>query len=99
MPIYQFRIKETDEVFEEMFTFEQKRVFLEENPEFEQIIGAPAIISGVSGVTHKTDGGFNDLLNRIGNANPYSPLAQQYGDKSVKATKIRDAVNKVKNKA
>lgn len=99
MPIYQFRIKETDEVFEEMFTFEQKRVFLEENPEFEQIIGAPAIISGVSGVTHKTDGGFNDLLNRIGNANPYSPLAQQYGDKSVKATKIRDAVNKAKNKA
>ena len=98
MPIYQFRIKETDEVFEEMFTFEQKRVFLEENPEFEQIIGAPAIISGISGVTHKTDGGFNDLLNRIGNANPYSPLAQQYGDKSVKATKIRDAVNKVKSK-
>jgi hypothetical protein len=99
MPIYQFRIKGTDEAFEEMFTFEQKRIFLEENPEFEQIIGAPAIISGVSGVTHKTDGEFNDLLNRIGNANPYSPLAQQYGDKSVKATKIRDAVNKTKNKA
>lgn len=98
MPIYQFRIKETDEVFEEMFTFEQKRVFLEENPEFEQIIGAPAIISGISGVTHKTDSGFNDMLNRIGNANPYSPLAQQHGDKSVKATKIRDAVNKVKSK-
>lgn len=98
MPIYQFRIKETGDVFEEMFTFDQKKLFLEENPEFEQIIGAPAIISGISGLTHKTDSGFNDLLSRIGQANPHSPLGQQYGDKGVTATKIRNAVNKAKNK-
>lgn len=98
MPIYQFRIKETGDVFEEMFTFDQKKRFLEENPEFEQIISAPAIISGISGVTHKTDSGFNDLLGRIGQANPYSPLGQQYGDKGVTATKVRNAVNKARNK-
>lgn len=98
MPLYQFREKETGEVFEEMFTYDQKNVFLSDNPEYEEIIGAPAIISGVSGLTHKTDSGFNDLLNRIGNANPHSPLGQQYGDKGIKATKIREAVNKVKNK-
>lgn len=98
MPLYEFRIKETDEVFEEYFTYDQKKSFLADNPDIEEIIGAPNIISGISGVTHKTDSGFNDLLNRIGNANPHSPLGQTHGDKSIKATKIREAVNKARNK-
>lgn len=98
MPMYQFRVKETDEVFEEMFSYDQMKAFLEENPEFEQIIGAPAIVSGISGLTHKNDSGFNDLLSRIGQANPHSPLGQKYGDKGVTATKIRNAVNKAKNR-
>ncbi len=98
MPLYEFRIKETDEVFEEFFTYDQKKSFLQDNPDIEEIIGAPNLISGISGVTHKTDSGFNDLLNRIANANPHSPLAQQHGDKGIKATKIREAVNKARNK-
>ena len=98
MPIYEFRFKETDEVFEEFFTYEEKKRFLEDNTDIEEIIGAPHLISGISGVTHKTDSGFNDLLNRIGNANPHSPLGQQHGDKDIKSTKIRDAVSKARNK-
>jgi hypothetical protein len=98
MPIYEFRFKETDEVFEEFFTYEEKKRFLEDNLDIEEIIGAPHLISGISGVTHKTDSGFNDLLNRIGNANPHSPLGQQHGDKDIKSTKIREAVNKARNK-
>lgn len=98
MPLYEFRIKESGETFEEYFTYDQKKVFLEDNPDIEEIIGAPNIISGIAGVTHKTDSGFNDLLNRIGNANPHSPLGQQHGDKGIKATKVREAVNKARNK-
>jgi hypothetical protein len=98
MPLYEFRIKESGETFEEYFTYDEKKAFLEDNPEFEEIIGAPNIISGISGITHKTDSGFNDLLNRIGNANPHSPLGQQHGDKGIKATKVREAVNKARNK-
>jgi hypothetical protein len=98
MPIYEFRLKETGEVFEEFFNYQQKIEFLEDNPDIEEIIGAPHLISGIAGVTHKTDSGFNDLLNRIGNANPHSPLGQQHGDKDIKSTKIREAVNKARNK-
>jgi hypothetical protein len=98
MPLYEFRIKGTDEVFEEFFTYDQKKAFLEDNPDIEEIIGAPNLISGIAGITHKNDSGFNDLLNRIGNANPHSPLAQQHGDKGIKASKIREAVNKARNK-
>jgi len=98
MPIYEFRLKETGEVFEEFFNYQQKIDFLEANPDIEEIIGAPNFISGIAGVTHKNGSGFNDLLNRIGNANPYSPLGQQHGDKDIKSTKIRDAVSKAQNK-
>jgi hypothetical protein len=98
MPIYEFRIKETSETFDEFLTYTQKLEFLQNNPEFEEIIGAPRLISGIAGVTHKNDSGFNDLLNRIGNANPHSPLGQEYGNKDIKTTKVRDAVNKARNK-
>jgi hypothetical protein len=98
MPIYEFRLKETGEVFEEFFNYQQKIDFLEANPDIEEIIGAPNFVSGIAGVTHKNDSGFNDLLNRIGNANPYSPLGQQHADKGIKSTKIREAVNKARNK-
>ena len=98
MPIYEFRDKKTGETWEEFLSFSGREEYLENNPHVELVIGAPALISGIAGVTHKTDGGFNDLLNRIGNANPNSPLAQQHGDKSIKAAKTREAVNKAKNK-
>ena len=98
MPIYEFRDRETGETWEEFLSISGKVEYLVANPHAQLVIGAPALISGIAGVTHKTDGGFNDLLNRIGNANPASPLAQQYGDKGVKASKVREAVNKAKNK-
>lgn len=98
MPIYEFRDKETGETWEEFLSMSGKDEYLKNNPHTEIVIGAPALISGIAGVTHKNDGGFKDLLNRIGNANPTSPLAQQYGDKGIKASKTREAVNKVKNK-
>ena len=98
MPIYEFRVKETGETFDEFLTYNQKLEFLEKNPDLEEVIGAPRFISGIAGVTHKNDSGFNDLLNRIGNANPHSPLGRQHGDKDIKSTKIREAVNKARNK-
>ena len=98
MPIYEFRDKETGETWDKFLSISAREEYLAENPHIEQVVTAPALISGIAGVTHKNDGGFKDLLNRIGNANPTSPLAQQYGDKGIKASKTRDAVNKAKGK-
>lgn len=98
MPLYEFRNKQTGEIWEEFLSISARDEYLAANPQAELVIGAPALISGIAGVTHKTDGGFKDLLNRIGNANPTSPLAQQYGDKGVKVSKTREAISKAKNK-
>jgi hypothetical protein len=72
MPIYEFRDKETGETWEEFLSMSAKEEYLAENPHAELVIGAPAFISGIAGVTHKNDDGFKDLLNRIGNANLHS---------------------------
>lgn len=98
MPTYIFRDKETDEVFECFMSYSERTELLEARPELEPVVTAPAVISGVSGVTHKNDSGFKDMMSRIAAANPTSSLADKYGDKGVKATKTRDAVNRQKER-
>jgi hypothetical protein len=95
MPLYTFYNEETDEYVEELVSISSKEQFLKDNPHLTQVIEAPAIVSGVGGVGQiKQDSGFKDLLNRIGNANPYTPLGFEHGDKGIKATKNREAVTR-----
>ena len=98
MPIYSIFNSETEEYDEVFMSYSSLQEHLKENPHLELIIHAPSIVSGVSGVTHKLDSGFKDVMSRIADANPHSPLAQQYGDKGVKATKVREAVNRQKGR-
>lgn len=98
MPTYLFRDKETGEVFECLMSYTERSELLEAHPELEPIVTAPAIISGISGITHKNDSGFKDMMSRIASANPTSPLAEKYGDKGVKASKTREAVSKQKER-
>ena len=95
MPLYEFRNKTTGEQWEEFLSFSGKEERLSD-PNIEQVVGAPAIISGIAGVTHKNDSGFGDMMSRIAAANPTSPLADKYGDKSAKAVKTREAVKRQK---
>lgn len=95
MPIYEFRNKTTGEQWEEFLSFSAREELLKDT-NIEQVVGAPAIVSGIGGVTHKNDSGFGDMMSRIAAANPTSPLAEKYGDKSTKAVKTRDAVKRQK---
>jgi len=98
MPIYQFRDKATGEEWEEILSFSAREEYLKTNPGVEQVITVPNFVSGVSGMTHKNDSGFNDMMSRIAAANPTSPLAETYGDKGIKSSKTRDAVKKQKRR-
>jgi hypothetical protein len=95
MPIYAVHNIETGEPEEDFWgSYSAFQEYLNENPHLSQTVTAPAMISGVSGVTHKNDSGFNDMLSRIADANPHSPLAQTHGKKGVKESKTREAVNR-----
>jgi hypothetical protein len=95
MPTYTFRDKTTGEEWDEFLSISAREERLKD-PNIEQVPHAPAFVSGISGVTHKNDSGFNDMMSRIAAANPTSPLAEKYGDKGVKASKTREAVKKAK---
>lgn len=97
MPIYVFRDKTTGETWEELLSLAgREERLLDEN--IEQVITTVAFVGGISGVTHKTDSGFKDVLGRIADANPYSPMAAEHGSKGIKESKVRNAVNKAKSK-
>ena len=93
MALFQF-IDETGKEWEDFMSIAAKAEYLSKNPNIRQVICAPAIISGVGDIMSKTSSGFNDVLGKIAQANPTSPLASAYGDKGIKAVKTREAVNK-----
>ena len=95
MPFYDFRNIETGEVWEEFCSFEQ-RLELLKDLNIEQVPCAPNFVSGIAGVTHKLDSGFNDMLSRVAAANPHSPMASIHGNKGIKESKTRDAVDREK---
>jgi len=98
MPTYRFLNKNTDEEWEEFMGISACEEYLSANPHIERLVnGAPMIVGGY-GDRVKTDGGMQELLGRIGRANPLSPLAERYGDKGMKATKNREVVKKLKKK-
>lgn len=98
MPIYTYIDPETNESWDELWSYSSHKQFLEDNPSIQQVFHAPNVISGIAGVTHKNDTGFKDMMSRIAAANPTSPLAEKYGDKGIKASKTREAVNRQKER-
>ena len=95
MPTYTFLNTETNEQFDKFISISGKEEFLKENPHIVSIITQAPSISGDSvGLGfRKNDAGFNDLMHRIGKANPGSSVAEKYVDKGIKEVKV-DAVAK-----
>jgi predicted nucleic acid-binding Zn ribbon protein len=99
MPLYTFKDTETGDEFDLQLKLAEREVFLEANPNLKQIItSAPKIVSGVQG-QHKTDGGFNELMSRIGEANPHTPLGRSVNTHDSGQVAVNQAVDRYKKRA
>tara|TARA_Y100000004_G_C8647539_1_gene299692 strand:+ start:171 stop:482 length:312 start_codon:yes stop_codon:yes gene_type:complete len=94
MPIYTFENTKTKKVFDEMMSISEKEEYLEKNKHIKQRLTAINIVGGVQGITHKTDGGWNDNLQRIADAHPTSALADRVKKKSIKEVKTQQVMAK-----
>lgn len=96
MPTYSFIDEKTGDVFEEYMSMSDREAFLSDNPHIRQLPPTQMnIVAGTSvNKSLRTDSGWRDNLQRIAAAHPGSELAKQHGDKSIKATKTREAVEK-----
>lgn len=81
MPIYTFRNKKTDEVFDKMMSYSSKVEYLEQNPDIESLIGAPSVGDPVRLGVRRTDDGFREVLAKIGAANYRSNLSDKLSRK------------------
>ncbi len=83
MPTYVFEDKLTGEQFEEFLTMGEKEEFLKGNPDYKQVLTAPNVISGIRPSTGKL-GGFKEVLQRVGEANPGSAVDKAHNTRTSK---------------
>jgi hypothetical protein len=65
MPIYDFRYKDTGEVFEKFMSISSKQEYLDSNPNIEAVLSAPPLIDSVRLGIRRPDQGFKEVLQRI----------------------------------
>lgn len=74
MPLYDFRNKETGEVFEKFMSISAKEDYLKDNPNIESMLGMNALIDPVRLGVRRADNGFKEVLQRIHEKTPGSTL-------------------------
>jgi hypothetical protein len=88
MPTYRFYNRKTGLVYEEyMMISEMEKLVKKKHIE----LLPPTqmnIVSSVGSVDSHTDSGFKEVLSKVSEAHPNSPLAKRYGKRSVKDTQI-----------
>ncbi len=97
MPTYTFYDESAGIEWDEFLSISERDKFLKKNPQITQVIKPVAIVGDhIGGVGPKTDGGFNENMQRIAEAHPGSPLAQRYGGHGMshKEMKTRDVLKK-----
>lgn len=65
MPTYTIMHKETGEEKDIFCSYEESQKFLEENPDWSRVIGAPALISNTGNIVNKTSSDWKNHLQNI----------------------------------
>jgi hypothetical protein len=98
MPIYSFENVKTGKEYTEHLTMSELDSYLKKNKNVRQVFTSLNIVGGVSGMTHKSDSGWNENLQRIAEAHPTSPLAQRFRKKSIKEIRTQQVLEKHKKR-
>lgn len=93
MPTYIFKNNTTGEIWEEFTSFAGREEILKDE-NITQVPTAPAFVSGVVGMSIKTDSGFQEVLSKAAEAHPNSPLGEKYVKKGVKEVKTNEVLKK-----
>lgn len=88
MPNYMFFDTLTEDIIEVSLRMSEYDAFKENNSHLEPIIQAPALVSMVGGI--KTDDTFKEVLSKVAEAHPDSPVAQKHGRKSIKQSRTKN---------
>lgn len=94
MPIYSFENIKTGKEYTEQMSMSELDNYLQKNKNVRQVFTTLNIVGGVAGLTHKPDSGFKDVVQKIAEKHPSSPLAQKYKKKSIKEIRTKQVLDK-----
>lgn len=92
MPLYDFKNTHSGDEWEQFMSYADMKEFTA-NGDVKIMYNSMAIVGG-HGDRVKPDNGMKELLSRVAEASPHSPLANHYGHKDSKSVKVRDTVQK-----
>ena len=94
MPTYRFYNSKTKTEFEDYMTISDMENFTKKK----HIKLLPPtqmnIVSSVGSIDGKTDSGWKEVMSKVSEAHPSSPLAERYGKKTVRQTQVQAARKK-----
>ena len=96
MPIYTFYNSKTKKTYDEMMTISEMEDYLNNNKHIKQKIHTVNIVGGISGVSYKNDQGFKEVLSKVAEAHPTSPLGREHRRRGVKEVKTEQVIKKYK---
>jgi len=98
MPVYDLRNNETGEEWEQSMSYDDMKTLTAD--------GNVVILYKKVNFLHSagSEGGkvpdhFKEVMSRVAEQNPNTPVAEKYGSKSIKDVKVREAVDKARKKA
>jgi hypothetical protein len=98
MPTYTFIDTLSNEIFDVIMSMKDFDQYKKENPTHERYFDeAPQVVSGTS-TSLRTDDGFKEVMSKVAEAHPTSPLAERYKRKSIKEVRTERVVKKYRDK-
>ena len=94
MPVYTFENIKTGKEYTEHMSMSELDDYLKKNKNVRQVFTSLNIVGGVAGLTHKPDSGFKDVVQKIAEKHPGSPLAERYKKKSIKEIRTKQVIDK-----
>ena len=98
MPTYRFLNTKTKEEYEDYMTSSEMEKLIKKKHIQQLPPTQKNIVSSVGSVDSHTDRGFKEVLSKVSEAHPESPLARRYGRRSVKDTQIEKVRKKHRNR-
>jgi len=94
MPTFRFLNTETGEEFEDFLSNSRKLELLEKNSHIRQLPAAFTIASMTGDIHSKTDDTWKEVLSKVSEAHPLSPVAEKHGKRSMKQIKTSQVIQK-----
>ena len=85
---------DTGEEFEDFLSNSKREELLQKNPQIKQMPSSFGIATMLGSLDSKTDNSWKEVLSKVAESHPNSPLADRYGKRTIKQARTRQVIKK-----